>query len=220
VLDGVIVSGVNHQNLLDALSETGLPFTVLGDTVQGPWLPEKYDVVHIDDTEGAYQTTRYLRSLGHTKIVYIANTRLVWFARRYQGYARAMVEDNLEPIAMSIDSDDEHEVGFLGTKALLTRRSEDFHAVFTGSDATAFGAYAALREAKIRVPEDLSICGFNDTPDASLVYPPLTSVCVFPDLIGRSLAELLLRRIAQPSLPAQDHLLHTKLIKRCVFRSM
>jgi LacI family transcriptional regulator len=182
--------------------------------VQGPWSANTYDVVRIDDTEGAYETTRYLRSLGHSRIAYIANTRLVWFARRYAGYCRAMEEAKLSPLLIAVDSENEHDIGFLGAKTLLSQNRGEFTAIVTGSDAIAFGAYAAFREAEIRVPEDISICGFNDTPDAALVYPPLTSVCVFPDLIGRSLAELLLHRIGQPTAPPQDRLLHTQLIKR------
>ena len=214
VIDGLIVSGVNHQNLLDALGRTGLPFAILGDTVHGPWRESEYDVVRIDDTDGAYQTTRYLLSLGHTRIAYVANARLVWFERRAAGYKRAMDEADLPSWISTIDSENEHEVGFLGTKAILAQGRNEIDAIFAGSDAIAYGVYSALREAGIAVPRGVSVCGFNDTPDASLLHPPLTSVCVFPDLIGRTLSELLLERIADPSVPARSRILHTQLIKR------
>jgi DNA-binding LacI/PurR family transcriptional regulator len=214
VIDGFIASGVNHQNLFDALSRTGLPFTILGDTVQGNWRASEYDVVRIDDTDGGYEVTRYLQSLGHTKVAFVGNTRLKWFARRHEGYLRAMQEASLAPTVSSVDSENEYEIGFIGIKHLLADREKSVGAVFAASDAIAFGVYTALRELDIPVPGAISVCGFNDTPDASLLYPPLTSVNVFPELIGRSLAELLLARINDSTLPPQTRILHTRLVKR------
>jgi DNA-binding LacI/PurR family transcriptional regulator len=214
VIDGFIASGVNYQNLFEALSRTGLPFTILGDTVQGKWREDEYDVVRIDDTDGAYELTKYLQSLGHTKIAFLGNTRLKWFSRRHEGYLRATREASLVPIVLSVDSENEYEIGFIGMKRLLSDRTKGVGAVFAASDAIAFGVYTALRELDIPVPGALSICGFNDTPDASLLFPPLTSVNVFPELIGRSLAELLLSRINNPALPPQTRTLHTRLVKR------
>ncbi|HMJ62377.1 MAG TPA: substrate-binding domain-containing protein, partial [Bryobacteraceae bacterium] len=74
--------------------------------------------------------------------------------------------------------------------------------------------YAALREAGLRVPEDISVCGFNDTPEATVLYPPLTSVRVFPELIGRQLAEMVLARIAKGAGGPQQRMIPTQLVKR------
>jgi DNA-binding LacI/PurR family transcriptional regulator len=125
-----------------------------------------------------------------------------------------MEEAGLPSFLSSIDSENEYEVGFLGTKALIAQNRREIEAILAGSDTTAYGAYAALREAEIDVPRLVSVCGFNDTPDASLLHPPLTSVSVFPDLIGRTLAEMLIERITQPNLPFQHRVLHTQLVKR------
>jgi DNA-binding LacI/PurR family transcriptional regulator len=214
MIDGVIVSGVNYQNLLDLLTDTGMPFAVLADTVQGEWKSSEYDTVGINDTDGAYEATRYLQFLGNKRIVYIANTRLVWFERRYKGYCRAMEEAGLQSSLSSVDSENEHDIGFLGTKEILAQGNNPCDAIFAGSDAIAYGVYSALRAADINVPADIGVCGFNDTPSASLLYPPLSSVSVFPELIGRSLAQLLLERISNPGLPAQSRCIHTQLIKR------
>jgi LacI family transcriptional regulator len=214
VIDGYIASGVNHQNLFDALARTELPLAILGDTVQGPWREDAYDVVRIEDGEGAYEVTRYLLGLGHTAIAFLGNVGLIWFGRRHSGYLRAMSEARLEPHVVSVDSENEHEIGFLGMRQLSRERGKTITAVFTASDAIAFGVYTALRELDIPVPEAMSVCGFNDTPDAKLLVPPLTSVNVFPDLIGRSLAEQVLLRIKDPATPRQSRILHTQLVKR------
>ena len=214
MIDGVIVSGVNYQNLLDLLSDSGMPFSVLADTVQGEWRSSEYDTVGINDTDGAYEATRYLQLLGHKRIVYVANRRLIWFERRCKGYCRAMEENALQPSIASVDSENEHDIGFLGTKQILARGSNSCDAIFAGSDAIAYGVYSALREADIGVPAEVGVCGFNDTPSASILYPPLSSVSVFPEQIGRSLAQLLLKRIADPGIPPQSRCIHTQVIKR------
>jgi len=214
MIDGFIVAGVNYQNLLDLLTDIRLPFAVLGDTVQGEWRRDAYDTACVDDRQGAYELTRYLQNLGHTRIAFVANTRLAWFQRRSESYRRAMEEAGLEPLIAEIDSEHEHEVGFLAMKQILARRAGQIDAVFGGSDATCHGIYAALREAGLRVPEDISVCGFNDTPEATVLYPPLTSVRVFPELIGRQLAEMVLARIAKGGASPLQRTIPTQLVKR------
>ncbi len=212
-VDGFILAGVNHQNLLDLLTHIGVPFVVFGDTVQGEWRSEEYDCVDVDDTAGAFEATRHLQALGHTRIWYVANTRLAWFARRRRGYADAMERAGLEPLIGHLDSENEHEVGYLATKQILAR-GEDVHAIFGGSDATCHGVYAALREAGLRIPEDVSVAGFNDTPEATVLHPALTTVRLFPEQIGRALGELLLERIAHPALPRQHRILPNQVVRR------
>jgi len=214
MIDGFIVAGVNYQNLLDLLTDIRLPFAVLGDTVQGEWQTKAYDTACVDDRQGAYELTRYLQGLGHTRIAFVANNRLAWFQRRCESYRRAMKEAGLAPLVAEIDSEHEHEVGFLAMKQLLAGHPGQIDAVFGGSDATCHGIYAALREAGLKIPEDISVCGFNDTPEATVLYPPLTSVRVFPELIGRQLAEMVLARIAKGAAGPQQRMIPTQLVKR------
>ena len=212
-VDGFIAAGVNHHNLLELFTQLRMPFSVFGDTVQGAWNPKGCDVVWIDDIQGAFDVTRHLLTLGHRTIWYVANSRLAWFARRRQGYTRAMEEAGLQPLFGDIDSEQEHEVGFLSVRQMLSR-GEQVDAIFAGSDATAHGVYDALREAGIRIPGDISVAAFNDTSEATTLYPPLTSVRVFPEHVGKSLAEMVLRRIEDPGLPRQEYTIATQVIRR------
>ena len=211
--DGFILAGVNHQNLLDLLASRNAPFAIFGDTVQGEWSPKHCDVVWIEDIHGAYEMTRHLLALGHRHIWYVANSRLTWFARRREGYMRAMQEAGLEPLFGDLDSDQDREVGFLAVRRILSK-GEPMDAIFAGSDATGHGVYEGLREAGIRIPADISVAAFNDTPEATLLHPPLTSVRVFPEQVGRSLAEMVMARIEDPALPPQEYTIATQVIRR------
>jgi len=213
LIDGFIVSGVNTGNLLDFLTRVGAPFAVYGDTVEGPWTPAVHDVVWVDDIAGAYDITRYLQDAGHSRIWYIANVRQTWFARRLEGYTNAMKEAGLEPLISTLDSYNEHEIGLLATKDVL-RRGCSVHSIFGGSDAVCHGVYTALRDAGLAVPKDISVVGFNDTPEATFLHPALTSVRAFPEVLGRMLAEMVMSRITNPGLPPQDRVISTQVIKR------
>ena len=74
--------------------------------------------------------------------------------------------------------------------------------------------YDALREAGLRIPADISVAAFNDTPEATLLHPPLTSVRVFPEQVGRSLAQMVIARIEDPALPPQEYTIATQVVRR------
>jgi len=73
--------------------------------------------------------------------------------------------------------------------------------------------YKALRDSGLRIPEDVSVCGCNDTV-GSWGHPPLTTIREFPEQLGKQLAEVVLNRIASPSLEPQRVTVPTELIKR------
>ncbi|MGH9448135.1 MAG: LacI family DNA-binding transcriptional regulator, partial [Terriglobia bacterium] len=213
VVSGVIVAGTNSQNLLDFLTQDGIPWVVLGNNVTGDWDHREWGAVFFDDVGGAYELTRYLLSLGHQQIGFAGNLRLPWFARRYEGYSRAMEEAGLAPRASDVNSTEGEEIGYLATKLLL-QGTERVSAIFAGDDRVARGTYQALRDGGLDVPGDVSVAGFNDTSEASALHPPLTSVHVFTEQVGKQLAELLLKKIARPDLKSESVSLPTQVIKR------
>jgi DNA-binding LacI/PurR family transcriptional regulator len=212
VVDGFILAGANSQNLIDLLSHKRVPFSVLGNNVVGDWQASAQDVVWFDDIRGSYEATRYLLSQGHRDIWFTGNCRLTWFARRYAGYCRAMEEAGAAPRLAELDCDDERELGYLATKSILTR-GEPVSAICAGGDTAAHGVYKALMDCGLRVPEEMSVIGFNDT-EAAILHPPLTTVAVFPEQVGRHLAEMLINRLAHPDLAPQHACIPTQLIKR------
>ena len=210
-VDGFILSGPHAQNLLDVLAVTGRPVAVQGNNLLRPWRESEYDVVDYDDVDGCYQMTRYLQALGHRAIWFVGNRRLPWFDRCYDGFARAMQEEGLDSRAMSPDTDQPREAGYLGTKSLLAT-GEPVTAIFAGSDAAAQGVCEALRDSGLRVPDDVSVAGLDDI-EAATMHPRLTTVHIFLEQIGRQLAEQVITRIADDNLPPRHVLVPTRLVK-------
>ncbi len=212
VVRAVILAGTNSGNLLELLENKGMPFVVLGNNVIGEFETQRHDVIFSDDTQGSQDITRYLISLGHRRICFVGNLRLPWFGRCFAGYSRAMEESGLTPVSSSIDSENETEIGYLGTKSLLSRGDQPT-AIFAGNDTVAHGVYKALRDSNLSVPDDISVVGCDDTTGEWL-YPRLTTIREFPDQLGRQMVEMILNRIANPGLPPQQITIPTELIKR------
>ena len=208
---GVILTGTHSVSILAALSEKKIPFSLVGNNIVGEWRPEQYDCVFTDDVRGSTDVTRYLIAQGHRNIWYIGNQRLPWFARCAAGYHQAMKEAELEPRFSEISSED-RELGYLAVKALLAS-GERPTALFAGTDQAASGVYQALQESGIRIPDDISVSGFNDTI-GEVLHPGLTTVREFPKELGGHLAEFALRRIHEPDLSPQQLVMPTELIRR------
>src|SRR5204862_3940323 len=187
-IGAVILLINNSQNLLELLSHRGITFVFMGNNVVGDWEREKTSALYFDDVEGAYDATRYLQSLAHRDIWYIGNCQLTWFKRRYEGYCRAMKDAGLVPHLSEFDSGEGEDLGYLATKSIL-KSGDPMTALFAGDDAVARGAYKAIHEVGLRIPDDISVMGFNDTEAGSL-HPPLTSVRVFTEQMGREMAAL------------------------------
>lgn len=146
-----------------------------------------------------------------------ATKSLPWYARCAEGYRRCMEKAGLTPRLSQIHSDD-RQSGYLAMRSILSS-GEPITAVFAGSDQIARGVYEALAQARLRIPEDISVAGFNDT-EGALMSPPLTSVREFPEELGKHLAEFVMKRIQQPDLPPQQLIIPTQIVIRQSTRSV
>jgi DNA-binding LacI/PurR family transcriptional regulator len=213
VVAGVIVAGTNSQAMLELLSRREIPWIVLGNNVVGEWPNERPQSIFFDDIRGSYELTSYVLSLGHRHIGFAGNHSLPWYFRRFQGYRQAMEEAGLELASSDLRTLDGEEMGYLGTRLLL-QRSPRPTAIIGADDPAGRGVYKAARDHGLRVPEDLTVAGFNDTLDAAALHPPLTTVRVFKEELGRQAGELLLKQISQPDVPTPSVVLPTQLVRR------
>jgi DNA-binding LacI/PurR family transcriptional regulator len=213
VVAGVIVAGTNSQGMLDTLTRHEIPWIALGNNVVGDWPHERPQSIFFDDILGAYDLTIYLLSLGHRHIGFAGNLNLPWYARRYKGYCKAMGEAGLTPLSSDLQTLDGDQVGYLAGRLFL-QKTPRVSAIFAGDDPAARGVYRAAREHGLQIPQDLSVAGFNDTHDAAALHPPLTTVRVFTEELGRQAGELLLKQIGLPGTPTPSIVLPTQLIRR------
>lgn len=211
-LDGFVIAGVNSASMIDLLAQARLPIAVFGSTILEGSL-DNYPTVHVDETGGAQDITRYLLDLGHTRIAFVGNTREPWFRRRFEAHRSVMEAGGLPSVLSEFDSDDERRVGYLGTKQLLDSH-KGTTAVFAGNDKIAHGVYDALRDRGIRIGDQMSVVGFNDTLEAVVLHPALTTVRVHAEQVGRQLAELALSQIEGGALTTKTITIPTRIIRR------
>jgi len=126
---------------------------------------------------GGMSATEHLLSLGHRRIGFIAGPkRLLCSRARQDGYGAALAAAgiDLDP-ALIQQGDFYHESGFAGGRGLLALKRRPT-AIFASSDQMAFGVYEAARQRGLRVPDDISVVGFDDLPESRWASPPLTTV--------------------------------------------
>lgn len=160
----------------------------------------------LDNEYGAYLAVRHLVELGHRRIAFIAGPgNNMDAAERLTGYTRALTEAAIEVDTKLIVDGDFHEAsGMLATNRLFDTRQQ-FTAIFAANDLSAYGARLCLYRKGIRVPDDISLVGFDDLPGSAYTTPPLTTVRQPLYEIGRVATESLLHLInggsAQGSIP-------------------
>jgi DNA-binding LacI/PurR family transcriptional regulator len=193
------------------LYEEHIP-VVLHGTLTGGIIPS----VDIDNEQAAYQAVRHLVELGHRRIGHISNAPFSYASssHRFKGYRRALDEAGIPyQNQLVLEGDFISASGYLPMQKLLDLPQPPT-AVFVSSDIIALGAIAAIRERGYRIPEDISMIGFNDYFFSQHLNPPLTTIRVPAFELGRHAAQLILDLIAGKEQENTQILLPTELIVR------
>lgn len=166
----------------------------------------------IDQRRGGRLAAEHLLALGHTRVAEISGPLGWWDARgRHEGVLEALHEHGLTLVG-SIEGTWEAESGYQGVKTLLAQRVS-FSALVAGNDAMALGALKGLRQAGLRVSEDVSVVGFDDLPEATFFEPPLTSVRGDFPALGRRCADLIVELMQGREPPEPAPLLPTLTVR-------
>ncbi|WP_330288331.1 LacI family DNA-binding transcriptional regulator [Streptomyces sp. NBC_00576] len=169
----LVLSGLDESQRA-LLTSRSIPFVVM-DPAGDPG--DNVPSVGATNWQGGLAATRHLVELGHTRIASISGpSRMMCSRARVDGYRAALETAGLpvDPALLKV-GDFHHETGYRAGLELL-RSPNRPTAVFAGNDLQALGLYEAARELGLRIPEDLSVVGFDDLPIARLVGPPLTTV--------------------------------------------
>lgn len=160
----------------------------------------RFDYVGIRNARATAEATRHLAELGHTRIAYLGGTDTAYVrTRRITGYEETIASLELgQPIVWP--SLDGRRAG-MEAMQLLREAHPEVTAVVCNGDMVALGACIALMHAGLTPGHEVSVVGFDDIEDAALAVPPLTTMAVSPQSLGRKLARVLLDRIREPEAP-------------------
>ena len=208
----ILILPEEDQEELAALQEQGYPFVII-DPRMTP--DERAPTVSASHLSGAREATEHLLGLGHRRIAAITGPQN-WIAteERLRGYRGALAEAGVTPDPqLQIDSNFRDNGGRLATQQLLALE-EPPTAIFAFNDMMAIGALQAIRQHGLRAPEDISVVGFDDTYEASIMHPPLTTVRQPLAEMGRMAVSQLVRLLQNQRIEA----LHVELATRLVVR--
>lgn len=214
IADCLILAGTNYPNLIEATERAGVPYVLYGNNLVGESPHGPVDQARSDDGSGAREGVRYLIRLGHRQICFIGDISQPWYEVRYKAYLGVMADAGLEPLAQTVGlSLDNARNGYASTEAIL-QRGLAISAIFAGADDVAFGVWEQVRQRGMRIPDDISLLGFGDMPDAHLMEPPLTTVRIPFLEIGRQLARMAIEKANSPRSPLPETVVPTELILR------
>jgi LacI family fructose operon transcriptional repressor len=174
----------------------------------------RVDSVLVANAKGAFLAVEHLLSLGHRRICMVSMRSIPTGHERQAGYLRALrkygVRGARSLIRLGVPKP---EGGYKLARELLDLEPRPT-ALFVDNNMMMLGALEAIRESGLRVPEELSVVGFDDMPWATLLHPPLTTVAQPTNELGRRAVEDLLERLDQPNKPVSHVQLMPKLIIR------
>jgi len=209
-VDGMIlitpVPGIDYEDIAGQQPHTPL---VLMDAPLGSTTPS----VVVDQGYGGRLVTQHLIDLGHHALCEISGP-LDWFGAvaRHQSWLDTLHEAGLKP-GLSIEGDWTALGGYHAARRLLDSGAP-FTGLVVGNDQMALGALRAMHERGLRIPEDVSVVGFDDIPEACCFEPPLTTVRQDFDSLGRQGITYLVERIEAPDTPVAQRVIYPELVVR------
>ena len=218
--DALIISALSTSESLEHLHPfvgSGRPVCVLG------YVPELFpglSSITYDRQAGMYQAVKLLLNLGHRRIgslgIQLGRATSLAHMKRKEGLYRALHEAGLnEDAVIDIPTNGQAtEHGYEAVRLFLEHSGELPTAIITLNDTMAIGVLSALHHYGIRVPEDMSIVGFDNIKASAYTVPPLTTVSQKPDRLGRMAMELILEQLNSGKLQSKRILHQPELLVR------
>lgn len=188
--DGLILAAPRLDDARISEAARSVPVVLVARTIAAA----KVDCVTNDDPAGATLVVDHLVELGHTRIAHIDGGRGAGARARKEGYTRTMRRHGLASYARTARGDYTEEGGAKGVTALLARGPRPT-AIFAANDLSAIGALDALTRRGLRVPQDISLVGYDNTALAGLRHIDLTTIDQPREAMGRTAVDLLLERL-------------------------
>ena len=210
LLDGILIqAGQIGDQLIDRLIDTSLPLVVVGR----PFQTDNVSYIDIDNNVSAYNAVSHLIRLGRKRIGTIAGLPASTVSiDRKDGYLKALTERGRSvDESLIVDSDFTEAGGYFAMQQILPAKPD---AIFAASDLMAIGAMRAVRDAGLKIPQDIAFIGFDDIPPATQHDPQLTTIRQPIIQFGFNSVEILIDLIENGIEPARRIIMDTELIIR------
>ena len=205
---GVIFSPTHKFSISTQNLHSGIPTVIIDRTVK----TDKADMVLLDNISAAHELTAHLIDNRYRNIAGLFGNASTTGKDRQRGFQKALQEHNLKPAAVHfIEPRIKH--GYDITMKLLDQ-TEHPDAIFTSNSLLTAGAFQAMHDCGLTVPEEVALVGFDETTWGALVNPPITLIAQPTEEIGRTATELLFQRIAEPNRASKTVILKGKLLVR------
>jgi LacI family transcriptional regulator len=211
-VDGLILVGPNlNPQFVTSNITSGFP-VVLVDNKPGH---RKANTILCDDGGGAYEAATHLIGHGHTRIAHIGGP-LDWISsrHRYAGYCAAMRDAGLEANCRAVHKESTTTATGEKAAAELLDSAEPPTAIFAANDSMALGAARAAAARGLTIPGDLALIGFDNISAAEHFSPPLTTIRIFKEQMGKLAARRILELINDPGMPPVETSVSTELVLR------
>ncbi len=212
-VDGIVLVGTRLPSReVQELAAT-LPVVTVSRRVAG------VEAVSVDDRAGAKIATQHLVGLGHRQIAHIDGGNGPGAQLRRRGYQEVMTTSGLVA-HLDVARGDYSEAGGVAAAERLLSGSQPPTAIFAANDLMALGVMGVARRLGLRIPDDLAVVGFDNSPICTYDYIRLTSVDQGPDALGAGGVSSLIRRIRDPQAPLHSTLFSPSLeVRRSTGRS-
>ena len=188
-IDGLVVIGFCEEDYHNLREHMRIPFVVYDGYMDDD---ERIGSIKLDDYDGGRQVGEYLKSLGHRKVLYIADNKICMDLDRYNGLCDGLGK-KADYLLIPMEKEKRKQFYAKNIKVIMSHT-----AVFAASDYYAIDLMQFLYNKKIQVPEDISVVGFDGSRDSAMIMPALTSVYQNNEVRAQMAMELLAGMIVDP----------------------
>ena len=196
-VDGLVLLSLDNPVLIEQIRRMDIPIVMINvddpDATEDAFLPDNY--------QGARLAMHYLIDNGHERILHITQSKRRTIRRRAEAYQSALAEAGIQyDPCLVVESEINAEETYKVMVQRLAQTELDFTAVFCANDLSAMGFMRAAQEVGLRIPQDVSVIGFDDIASAAFLSPPLTTIRIESGELATLALRRLIDRVAEPNL--------------------
>jgi len=215
-VDGILCIELFHKPYSDFIASLGIPTLFVDASSELVFSELKGDVLLMENFHSVYQVTRKFIQEGITDIGFIGDYRhCMSFNERWEGYRKALNDEEVPfDSKYCVLEADRYIADFMWLKERLSNMEEYPSLFICANDFIAIHVIRILKELNIQIPEQVKVCGFDDSLESQIIEPQLTTVHIYRNDMGIIAAEMMLSRIMHPERPAQIMHIRTEQIYR------